>query len=345
MDADFWEQMNPRFLTPSEEAQKPATDDPYPNVPAELKQLRQWLVWREEIRDDKPTKVPYQVNGKKAKSNNASTWTDYTTVCKHQERFDGIGFVFTPGDLYTGVDLDNCIGEGKVQPWAKKILDRFQGKAYMEVSPSGKGIKIWTLAKLPADAKNKVYIDKSTGEAIEAYNSGRYFTVTGRGKHTIGEGQEAMDWLVGKYLKTKPQPKTQQQNRPPATDNRDTADIQRLIDNSRQRGKYHALMQGNWEGQGYGSHSEADIGLISLLCFWTQDRRKLDAIFRQSRLYRDKWDVKHRSDGATYGEMTIETALSQPRESYTPPKPKTQRKKRDSFYQARAKRRRYGNKR
>ena len=182
---------------------------------------------------------------------------------------------------------------------------------------------MWTRAELPPIAKNKVYIDNSTGEAIEAYHSGRYFTVTGRGKHTIGEGQEAIDWLVGKYLTTEAQPKPQQ-NRPPATDNRDTADIQRLIDNSRQRGKYHALMQGNWEGQGYGSHSEADMGLISLLCFWTQDRRTTGLrSFRQSRLYRDKWDTKHRSDGATYGEMTIEKALSESRETHTPKQPES----------------------
>ena len=341
MDADFWEQMNPRFLTPPEEAQKPATDDPYPNVPAELKQRRQWLVWREEIRDDKPTKVPYQVTGKKAQSNNASTWTDYATVCKHQERFDGIGFVFTPGDLYTGIDLDDCIIDGKVQPWAKEILDRFQGKAYMEVSPSGKGIKIWTLAKLPADAKNRVYLQGNTGAAIEAYNRGRYFTVTGRGKYTIGDGQAACDWLVEKYLKkSTPAPAPA---RPPVTDTRSTTEIEQLIDNSRQRDKYHALMQGNWQSQGYGSHSEGDLGLISLLCFWTQDARHLDAIFRQSGLYRAKWDEKHRSDGATYGEMTIETSLSQSRETYTPRKKR--KPKSEGFYQARAKRRKYAYKR
>ena len=338
MDTDFWEQMNPRFLTPPEKAQKPATDDPYPNVPAELKQRRQWLVWREEIRVDKPTKVPYQVNGKKAQSNNASTWTDYATVCKHQERFDGIGFVFTEEDKYTGIDLDDCIIDAKVQPWAKEILDRFQGKSYMEVSPSGKGIKMWTLAKLPADAKKKVYLRGNIGAAIEAYDSVRYFTVTGKGKYRIGDGQDACDWLVEKYLKKDtPAPAPA---RPPVNDTRSTTEIKQLIDNSRQRGKYHTLMSGNWQVY-YPSHSEADLGLISLLCFWTQDTRHLDAIFRQSQLYRDKWDEKHRSDGATYGEMTIETALSQPRETYTPPKPKPQRRRHETFYEKRAKRRRY----
>ena len=201
---------------------------------------------------------------------------------------------------------------------------------------------MWTRAKLPTGAKHKKYINTETKEAIEAYDSGRCFTVTGEGKFPIGDGQDAVDWLVAKYLKKDTPPTSPA--RPPVKDTRDTSDIKQLIDNSRQRAKFNALMAGNWEGQGYGSHSEADMGLISLLCFWTQDTRLLDAIYKQSKLYRPKWDEKHRSDGATYGEMTIETSLSQSRETYTP-RGKKKRKRREGFYQARAKRRRYGYKR
>ena len=342
MDEQFWEQMNPRFLTPgTEQSHKTASDDPLPSVPSELKALRQWVLWKTEVRNGKPTKIPKQVTGINAKADTPVTWTDYSSVitAARTGKFDGIGFVFSPNDLYIGVDLDNCIRDGKLLDWAKEILDRFQAVAYIEVSPSGKGIKIWTRAKLLPDAKKKVYLQGNTGAAIEAYDSVRYFTVTGQGKYAIGNGQDAVDWLVAKYLK-KDTPTTSPA-RPPVKDTRDTSEIKQLIENSRQRAKFSALMQGNWEGQGYGSHSEADIGLISLLCFWTQDTRHLDAIFRQSGLYREKWDEKHRSDGATYGEMTIEKALSQSRETYTPHQSK-KRKQREGFYQARAKRKRYG---
>ena len=338
MDADFWEQVNPSFIKPQEREGIP---DPYPAVPSELKALPQWVLWKAEMRKGKQTKIPKQSTGGNASSNDPDTWTTYSDVLQAEQAgmFDGIGFVFTERDRYTGIDLDNCIRDGELLDWAKEIIDRFKSIAYCEVSPSSHGIKIWTRAVLPKTARHKVYIDTATDEAIEAYDSGRYFTVTGDGKYEIGDGQASVDWLVEKYLKQEtPAAKPLQQKPVPASDTRDTAEIQRLIDNSRQRGKYHALMQGNWEGQGYGSHSEADIGLISLLCFWTQDGRKLDAIFRQSGLYRDKWDVKHRGDGATYGEMTIEKALSQSRETYTPKKRVTQRRKREGFYGARAKR-------
>ena len=221
----------------------------------------------------------------------------------------------------------------------KEIIGRFQPIAYIEVSPSGKGIKVWTRAKLPADAKKKRYLQGNTGAAIEAYDRGRYFTVTGNGKYAIGDGQKAVNWLFEKYLKKEtpaPAPTT-----PPATqtESRTEAEIIRLIEGSKQGAKFKAFMAGDF--QGHGSRSEADLALIGVMTFWTRDALILDSIFRKSALYRPKWDEKHRADGATYGEMTIETALSEVKETYTQPQRKTRRRRRTSFYQTRAKRRRY----
>ena len=335
MDAEFWENHRPRFLKqdapivgeppPGEPYIK---GDPYPAVPAELKDLRHWVLWKAEVRDGKSTKVPKQTTGQNAKSNCPATWTDYNSVVRanaETERFDGISFVFTSEDVYLGIDLDNCIVDGKVEPWAVEILNKFKDVAYIEVSPSGNGIKIWTRAKLSVKAKHKVYVHANTGAAIEAYDNGRFFTVTGKGKYAIGDGQDTVDWLVQKLF-TPATPATPA--RPEVKDTRDTTDIKKLIDNSRQRGKFHALMAGNWEGQGYGSHSEADMGLIQLLYFWTQDARHLDTLFRQSKLYREKWDERHRSDGATYGQMTIEKALSGGGEVYTPRRTRRSRRSR-----------------
>lgn len=365
MDAEYFEQKKPLFLKPNE-VEKPDANNPYPSVPAELKSRRQWVIWLYHLKaeDDKPSKMLYKTNGWAASTSNPKTWTTYSLALacyqkhsagglfEYRYRYDrktpyqhfkcelaGIGYVFTAEDKYTGIDLDNCIVDGKVQPWAQDIIAKFQGKAYIEFSPSGNGIKIWTRAKLPVDAKHKVYINEATGEAIESYDSLRYFTVTGKGKYSIGDGQDAVDWLFEKYLKKEtpaPAPTT-----PPATqtESRTEAEIIRLIENSRQRAKFEALMAGDF--QGHGSHSEADLALIGVMTFWTRDALILDSIFRKSALYRPKWDEKHRADGATYGEMTIETALSEVKETYTQPQRKTRRRRRTSFYQTRAKRRRY----
>ena len=50
------------------------------------------------------------------------------------------------------------------------------------------------------------------------------------------------------------------------------------------------LWSGDWQGR-YGSQSEADLALCSLLAFWCiGDAERVDALFRQSGLYRQKWE-------------------------------------------------------
>ena len=43
-----------------------------------IRDLRQWLCWRIEERDGKPTKVPYSpLTGKKASATDPQTWASY----------------------------------------------------------------------------------------------------------------------------------------------------------------------------------------------------------------------------------------------------------------------------
>jgi len=44
----------------------------------------------------------------------------------------------------------------------------------------------------------------------------------------------------------------------------------------------------------------------------------MDRLFRQSGLVREKWDEVHFADGSTYGEKTIERAISNTTEFYDP---------------------------
>ncbi len=148
-------------------------------APSDLTELDQWVLWQYEYRGDSKTKVPQQTNGKRADSTNPLTWTSYETALdklqRYPQHYAGVGFVFHVDDPFCGVDLDNCLGEdGSVRPWAQGIIERF-ADTYMEVSPSGKGVKIWARGHLPANM-GKVSID--TG-GIEMYDRFRFFTVTG----------------------------------------------------------------------------------------------------------------------------------------------------------------------
>lgn len=79
--------------------------------------------------------------------------------------------------------------------------------------------------------------------------------------------------------------------------------------------KLGRLMAGDTTG--FNSQSEADLSLCQTLAFWFNgDREKIDAVFRQSGLYRDKWDAKHFSDGRSYGDATIDRALARTTEFY-----------------------------
>jgi len=170
-------------------------------IPGSLAEFDQWVLWRYEERDGgKPTKVPYQINGSHASSTDAKTWCSWDEALKtwqqDPKRWSGIGFVFSPGDPYFGIDLDDCIdAAGKLKPWAQPIMERLSG-SYAEVSPSGRGIKIWAKGRLPGGG---TAFPMGDGR-VEIYDHARYFTVTGN--HWAGqmreveEHQAALDWLL-----------------------------------------------------------------------------------------------------------------------------------------------------
>jgi hypothetical protein len=149
-------------------------------IPAELRTRDQWVTWRYE-KEGKPvskdtegaTKIPYNPRtGHKASSTNANTWTPYTVAVRAAQtrQHSGVGFVFSEADPFTGIDLDHCIDpDGSLQPWAMDIVSTMD--SYTEISPSGSGVKIWVVGKIPSSVKTP---------QIEMYFSARYFTVTGQ---------------------------------------------------------------------------------------------------------------------------------------------------------------------
>jgi P4 family phage/plasmid primase-like protien len=150
-------------------------------IPIELKQMPRWVLWRMtevgEENNRRWSKLPIQVSGQAASSTNPATWTDFVTVehayKSNPNQFDGIGFVFSDSDNLIGVDLDDCY-DSTLQQFtseaSEQIALRLNG--YMEISPSGTGVKIFTRASL-----SNAHVDHSIG--LEVYPRGRYFTVTG----------------------------------------------------------------------------------------------------------------------------------------------------------------------
>ena len=65
------------------------------NIPTELKQNASFCLWKKEKRGGRVTKVPYNPNnGTMAKTNDASTFSDFATAMKAYAMggWDGIGY-------------------------------------------------------------------------------------------------------------------------------------------------------------------------------------------------------------------------------------------------------------
>jgi len=114
------------------------------NIPPELKELPNWALWKSEIIGTKHRKAPYQVSGKKAKSNDSSTWCKFNTALTAYQDVGGYGGIcfmmpIKPTKIIF-IDIDHCIKDGIIKPWALEIVKRFD--SYTERSQSGEGLHI-----------------------------------------------------------------------------------------------------------------------------------------------------------------------------------------------------------
>ena len=289
------------------------------SIPEEMKILKNWVLWKYEDRKNskgeiKKTKVPYQVNGKKAESTNSDTWGSFENAIKTLNRlpdkFDGIGFVFSEDSGIMGLDFDH-VKDPETGEFDKEALKEILSlNSYAEMSPSGTGAHVICIAKIPGPHRRE--------GPREMYESGRFFTVTGdyiqEASRTVNEAQGAVNtlycnWFNHRDKKSVAGSKKQPEKKIILSDS-EIIDIASRASNS---DKFKSLYSGIITG--YTSQSEADLALCSLIAFYTQDTGQIDSIFRGSGLYRaDKWEV------ANYRDRTISKALQGVTETYNPDK-------------------------
>lgn len=124
-------------------------------------------------------RFPYQVGGRRASSTDPKTWTSFEAVSNEwrsaPDRYAGLGFVFSSGDPFYGIDLDDSLDTGgNPKPWAQGIVERVSA-TYMKISPSGAGLKIWARGAVPGNLGGA----RAGDGQIEIYDHARYFAVTG----------------------------------------------------------------------------------------------------------------------------------------------------------------------
>ena len=247
----------------------------------------QWVVWRLERRhnapiDAKPTKVPYSPDGRRrASSTDATTWGTYadalTTV--HAGRADGVGFVFSAGDPYFGIDFDGCRNPdtGEIDPEVSEIIARFN--TYTEPSPSGTGVHIIGRGVKPAPNSRK-------GTHIECYDRDRFFTMTLDPLPGYAQLRDCGETLTSWHREVWPQQAATPEKAAPITltlEDRDIVDRLRREGNG--MGKAAALLAGDHGA--YPSPSEARAALAFKCCFYTDSVDQVARIVQASGLFRD----------------------------------------------------------
>ena len=296
--------------------------DNYASLPDALKANGLFCVWKYEVRDNKPTKVPYNpITNRRGRSNDRATFSDFQTAVTqlNSGHYDGIGIGIFDG--LGVIDIDHCIDDsGKLSENAQNVVNLLG--SYSEISPSKTGLHILFFVDPSFQYNRDLYYLKNPTNGMECYISGftnRFMTVTANAlpdsPSGIRNSTEPLTVFLDSYMI---RPETQYQQAPagrsPRKSNLDEESVLRKLRNARNYSKFHSLYQGDFVG--YASHSEADLALCSMLAFYTDDPKTIDSIFRSSGLMRKKWDRKQ--SGSTYGELTIQRALKQSSTKYDP---------------------------
>jgi len=280
----------------------------FERIPAELRELETWVVWRwgeVDPKTGKPKKPPYCATNlrRHGSSTNPETWATFEQAVAVVEagKADGIGLALAPP--YVGVDLDEELLE------AERDLIAFALSSYTEESVSGTGLHVILKASLNGGGRHP--------EGIGVFQTDRLWYCSGKHVHglpwEIHERQAELDAVLAEYL---PKPEVTQTliDVCQPVDLDDQALLKKMFASDPGE-KIRRLWDGDWSG--YSSQSQADQALCNYLAFWTdRDANRMEAMFRSCGLHREEGLKKPKGIG--YLARTIETAIAATPEGYQP---------------------------
>ncbi len=268
--------------------------------PEALVRTPHWVGWKWGTRDGKRTKIPVNPHtGKNASSADPATWADFATARTFAQRHAyGLGFMLAPP--FVGIDLDHCRdpATGELSTLGGSVLGELD--TYAEVSISGTGIKAIAYGEKPGKRCRR------NGLELEIYGGKRLFALTGQrlddAPMQINDCQDAIDHIyTSAFGQTDPAPSAPAPAFAPTDDDRAVLDWLATY-----RPKFAPLWAGDTSAYNHDA-SAADQALCNMLAFRTGDENRVDSLFRQSGLYREKWE---RGD---YRHATISKAMQQRR--------------------------------
>lgn len=267
------------------------------NVPGELCNLRQWVLWRKMIVANRETKAPFSITGGMASVSDPSTWASFQEVLALAHAYDGIGFVLSESDPFTIIDLDNkpsspCTEEQLARH--KRIYTAFE--SYSELSVSETGAHIVVRGRVPKGVRR---------DNVEVYSSLRFMVFTGWAlrKLPVFDRQDLLDQLYSEM-----QPAGDAEVLVQIDGTLDDGELVAMAMRASNAAKFNQLCAGEFSE--YPSQSEADFALLSIIAFYTRDNAQVRRIFRMTAL--GKRDKAQRDD-------YLNTALGKIRAQQPPP--------------------------
>jgi hypothetical protein len=290
------------------------------NIPEVLRRMPTWVVWKLDPEKDPETgEVHWNKRPYNARTHLPADVTDLGDGSRFLDALDalqrggyaGLGLCLhaTPeeAEVIVAIDLDKVrnLDTEELEPWALEVARGLN--SYTEVSPSGRGLRILCLGRLPPGRRRK--------GGFECYERCRYVTITGHvlmDYHPAVENRQAE--LVAIHSKMFPPSTPLANDGRPAPSPYSLSDLEVIEKASAAANgeKFKRLWAGDFSG--YGSRSERDLALCNLLAFWCQGcADRIDELFRGSGCFRSKW--ANREDYAT---RTIAKAVADCHEFYTP---------------------------
>src|ERR1035437_8550067 len=129
-----------------------------------------WVSWKLEYDKEKRlTKVPYQMNERKADSTDPKTHAPYIKITTEKK-----GIVSRSDMKLICIDIDHCIEDGKIVHEQKEVIADFllESDSYTEISQSGTGLHIFLALTEP------LYLVKKKHAPFETYTDKRFIAVT-----------------------------------------------------------------------------------------------------------------------------------------------------------------------
>ena len=296
----------------------------------DIMDTKRFVMFKIVERDGKKTKVPFQTNGKPAKSTDSTTWSTFkeceelllNDIFNYTHTYDGMGIIL--GDYYgtkiVGIDLDHCInpmsGEWENEE-ARKAVSNLH--SYAETSISGSGYHcLMKNVSVPEGFMTRSNADSKFD--LEVYESGRYFTLSFNrlNSEPVSQDQDGLNELVNTYLprrvnsvKTMKPVFTSVAHPKNNTPMEVTTDMNPLVQAEITN---NIVFRKLWNGERSGNESRDDFALMSGLVriLHTRDKEVILNEFRKSKFYQTK-DSSHLykiDERADYVDRTLMNAAT-----------------------------------